>query len=298
MSPDKFESAGGDMVNSHDEWDELAVGYALTALEPNELERFVGHLVSFCPDCDVSVHDTETVGAALGAALPVPAPSEGLRSQVLAAALAARPALPQTSADLNLFERTTSTAPSISEVPRPVGGAHRVAPVIDLSQRRKRRPSGERLGWLMAAAAAVVAVALGITTWSATQSSDNQRNKVDAIAAQLRAPGTVIPLKANGGNGANIVTVVAHAGSVAVVASGMDKTPKNSTYVLWGLMTSTSRPVALGVFSVSNSSVHTAQVAADSTETYQGFRVFAVSQEPGHTPPSAPTDVLASGTKA
>ena len=296
MSPDKFESAGGDMMNNHDEWDELAVGYALTALEPQELERFVEHLVTFCPDCNVSVHDTEAVGAALGAALPVPEPSESLRSHVLAAALAARPALPQSSADLGLLEPAIDPGPALTS--RPGGGAHRVATVVDLSQRRQRRLSGERAGWLMAAAAAVVAVALGITTWSATQSRDNQRNKVSAIAAQLRSPGTVVPLKADGGKGANIVTVVAHAGSVAVVASGMDKTPKDSSYVLWGLATPTSAPVALGMFSVGDSSVQTAQVAADSTETYQGFKVFAVSQEPGHTPPSAPTDVLASGTQA
>ena len=54
----------------HDEWDELAVGYALTALEPEEMERFIEHLVAFCPQCQQAVDDTAGVGAELGRALP------------------------------------------------------------------------------------------------------------------------------------------------------------------------------------------------------------------------------------
>ena len=47
-------TAGRHDHTSHEEWDELAVGYALSALEPDELDRFVLHLVDHCRQCSQS----------------------------------------------------------------------------------------------------------------------------------------------------------------------------------------------------------------------------------------------------
>jgi anti-sigma-K factor RskA len=52
-------------VTSHDEWDELAAGYALHALEPDEEQRFTEHLAT-CAECAATLGDHELVAAQLG----------------------------------------------------------------------------------------------------------------------------------------------------------------------------------------------------------------------------------------
>ena len=285
--------------SAHDEWDELAVGYALTALEPDEMERFIEHLVSFCPQCQQAVDDTASVGAELATALtmPVVPPSNALRDSVLSAALAARPAVPQTAADL---DRVASVAqlpqrPEPTAVPEtPPGrssGAHRV---VDLSERRASRSAG----WLVAAAAAVVAVVMSVTALMSIHSRD--RTAADAagyraaVFAAVGSSGQVVPLRNNGGT--EIASVVAHASSVSLVNLDMVPNSKSSSYVLWGINGKTTNPIALGVFDVAGKRVQNQQVGTDS-RGYAGFNSFAVSHEPGHTPPAAPTTIVAEGAK-
>jgi len=52
-------------VTTHDEWDELAAGYALHALEPDEEQRFTQHLAT-CAECSAILGDHELVAAQLG----------------------------------------------------------------------------------------------------------------------------------------------------------------------------------------------------------------------------------------
>lgn len=312
------------VTSTHDEWDELAVGYALTALEPDEMERFIEHLVAFCPQCQQSVDDTASVGAELASALPVPVapPSDALRNAVLTAAFAARPAVPQTSAD---FERSapvtaltrpaepaaaaageplvatdTGPAPTGAEPAatgaEPVRGsrAHRV---IDLSERRERRTL-RSAGWLVAAAAAVVAVVMSVTAVMSVHSRDRTAAAADAyrsaVVGAVGSSGQIVPLKNNAGT--DVASVVAHAASVSVVSLDMPPNSKATSYVLWGINGKTKNPVALGVFDVAGPNVQTRQVGTDS-RGYSGFTSFAVSHESGHTPPATPTTVVAEGAK-
>ena len=288
-------------ASTHERWDELAVGFALTALEPDEMERFIEHLVAFCPQCQLSVDETASVGAEIGRALPGPVvvPSETLRHSVLSAALAARPAVPQTTADLPPV-RSISPAVDRPVAPSEVApaqtrmgsGAHRV---VDLSERRARRTS-RSASWLVAAAAAVVALVLSVATVSAlhakSRNSAELRQYQQAITASLSTAGQVVPLKSE--SGANIASVVAHNDSVNVVSLDLAPNPKTTTYVLWGISGKTVGPTALGVFDISGTNVQTTQVATDS-RGYKSFKQYAVSREPGHTPPPSPTTIVASG---
>lgn len=52
-------------MTNHDEWDELAAGYALHALEPDEEQRFTEHLAG-CEACTATLGDHELVAAQLG----------------------------------------------------------------------------------------------------------------------------------------------------------------------------------------------------------------------------------------
>jgi Anti-sigma-K factor rskA len=291
---------------THDEWDELAVGYALTALEPDEMERFIEHLVSFCPQCQQSVDDTASVGAELASALPTPIapPSDALRNAVLSAALAARPAVPQNTADferiapvtvLPLREQPASaSAPPSATVPASGSGAHRV---VDLAERRARRLP-RSAGWLVAAAAAVVAVIMSVTTVLSTHSSS--RSAADAagyrqaVETAVGSSGQVVPLKDN--SGTSVASVVARSGSVYVVALDMTPNSTSTSYVLWGINGKTKNPTALGVFDVAGKNLETKQVGTDS-RGYSGFTSFAVSHEEGHTPPAKPTGIVAAGVK-
>ena len=292
-------------VSAHDEWDELAVGYALTALEPDEMERFIDHLVSFCAQCQQAVDDTAGVGAELAIALPMPIapPSDALRGAVLSAALAARPAVPQSTADLDrvapvtqLPQSTRPAEPAAATEAPPVrtSGAHRVT---DLSERRERRVS-RSAGWLVAAAAAVVAVVMSVTAVMSMHSRD--RTAADAagyrsaIVQAVGSSGQVVPLRNTGGT--EIASVVAHASSVSVVSLDMVPNSKSTSYVLWGINGKAKNPIALGVFDVTGQRVRNPQVGTDS-RGYSGFSSFAVSREAGHTPPATPTTIVAVGAK-
>jgi anti-sigma-K factor RskA len=52
-------------VMPHDEWDELAAGFALHALEPDEEALFARHLAG-CAECTATLHDHDLVAAQLG----------------------------------------------------------------------------------------------------------------------------------------------------------------------------------------------------------------------------------------
>lgn len=272
--------------DSHEQWDELAVGYALSALEPDELDRFLQHLVGFCPDCSRSVADMNVVGAELASAIPVPQPRADLKADVLAAALAARPAVAQSTADLpgsvSEAEPAAPAGPAAAAPER--AGAHRVPD--ELAVRRTRRSSAGRTGWLVAAAAAVIAIVMTLVTVAAVNGRGDQQNVAGSRVAEL------VPMRTDSGQ--TVAAVVAHKESVVVVPYGIEANPKTSTYVLWGIESNTSAPVALGVFDVDKSGAKPVQVASDSGG-YGMFSIFAISEEPGRTAPSAPSTIVAKG---
>ena len=65
----------------HAPFDELAVGWALHALEPEDESAFVAHLAG-CERCAVTVAETRDVMSAMAADLPQPEPSEGLLQRI------------------------------------------------------------------------------------------------------------------------------------------------------------------------------------------------------------------------
>lgn len=275
-------------ATSHDQWDELAVGYALTALEPDELDRFFEHVVEACPHCRQLVDDTAAIGAQIGSAMtgPVEEIPSGLRDRVLEAALDARPAVPQSPADI-----PAPNGPPVT-LRRPASSAT----VLDLGERRNRRTVPARTGWLVAAAAAVVALVLSVTTLTALHGQSEQRAAARAGQSALNAitgggPGRIISLDDNLGD--DVATVIARSDSISVVAQTMKANPASSSYVLWGIKTMGSDPIALGVFDVRGDKVQATQVAADSRGQYTEFTTYAVSQEPGHTPPAKPSTIVA-----
>jgi hypothetical protein len=277
----------------------MAVGYALDALEPDELERFIHHLVDFCPECRVSVADTDRVGAGIAAALAMPEPPVQLRANILEAAFAVRepavePAvvLPAPTDPNHVGSHRATAAPASAELPTP-GGA-----VVDqLAERRRSRNLPSRVGWLVAAAAVIAAVVMSVTAVSALNSRDDARSRANRAAAANQlfiagGSGRLIDLRPTSGSGAMVAVVVAKSASVSVVPSSLAANSATTSYVLWGIQSATSSPVALGVFDVNSS--RPLQVGAN-TSGYNQYPTFAISHEQGHTAPSKPTDVVAIG---
>ena len=70
-----------DQDAEHEAFDELAVGWALHALEPEDEDAFAGHLAG-CARCTRTVAETHEVMAAMATDLPVAEPSVDLRARL------------------------------------------------------------------------------------------------------------------------------------------------------------------------------------------------------------------------
>jgi hypothetical protein len=284
-------SRGGD----HETYDELAVGWALHALEPEDEALFLLHLPD-CARCAQTLAETSEVMAALAADLPPAEPSEELRDRLRAAVEGTeqirRPALPA----------VPPATPPPDAVPQPSRPQE---------ERRADGPGGSpaerptpirRPGWRgrgpQALMAAAVAVAVGLGAWNVVLSTSRQQVQETAAEQQrivdaLLAPGqaTIAPLSDPGGH--RVATVVARKGQIQVVTSGLGVDDEASTtYVVWGMRR--GAPVPLGTFDVVRPQLDLRTVGSDRTGL-DGFSGYAISLEPGRRAPSSPTHIVARG---
>ena len=86
-----------EQLGEHGEWDALAVGWALSALDPEDEERFAEHLPG-CARCTATVRESLYTVADLAYALPDEAPPASLKSRLMAA-VAAEPRTPGAAAE-------------------------------------------------------------------------------------------------------------------------------------------------------------------------------------------------------
>lgn len=204
-------------ADPHQVYDELAVGHALSALEPEDEARFTAHLSS-CAPCERSVAEHELTLAHLAHAAPSvePPPSvlEGIRAGERAEGGLERQADP----------------PAASS-----------APVADLGERRRSRSVQVRRSHLLTSAAAVVALLLGLGGWNAALQRDNaeQGARVESIEAAVRAlenPDTrTVRLASPAGQ--VMAVAVMEGEQMSLVVDGLKPNPEDSVYVLWGQST-------------------------------------------------------------
>jgi anti-sigma-K factor RskA len=150
-------------MTDHEHWDELAAGYVLHGLSPDDQASFVNHLET-CARCQESVNEHELVTAQLGAIAhhqePEDAPSwESMRDAIIGS----------------------------KHLPLPAS-----AEVADLTARRRRYNVSRRV--LAAAAAVVVVAGGGIATWriasggsSCSASAGCHEIKLDAAGGKTLA---------------------------------------------------------------------------------------------------------------
>jgi hypothetical protein len=283
---------------------ELAVAWALHGLEPDEDAVFAVHLGD-CPGCRRIVAETEEVTTLLGAAVPVVDPPSSLRDRILSAA----------AEESGVNGAVVDRAPAASKASKgstPIGLApsdrkatsSTDSTVVPLD--RRRRGDGRRFRRVTAALAVAAALALVVAIGglvATNRSVGDQRDAAMAQAAQGQEVVQLLDAASRPGNphavlatpqGAFVGLVVDRGRGPEVLASGLTPNGADHTYVLWGLANGT--PVGLTTFAMSGSGPVVQSVP--SVEAAGRFAGFAVSLEPGHSVPAAPTQVVASGRTA
>jgi ferric-dicitrate binding protein FerR (iron transport regulator) len=255
------------VTGDHEAFDELAVGWAMHALEPEDEAVFARHLPG-CARCTETVAETTEVMAAMASDLPPAAPSEALRSRVQAAVAATEQVHRPDG---------TPVPPAVAPVPVP---------------RPARRPRRALAAVLIAAAVAGIA---GLGIWNLVADRQDlqatvaqQREMLDALLTPGRA--TIATLDSDG---RPVATIVARDDELQVLSVGLEvNDAASTTYVVWGL--GGSAPEALGTFDVERSQMSLRTVGSGRTGL-DDFAQYGISIEPGQEAPSAPTEVVAIG---
>ena len=237
--------------------EELAVGYAVHALEPDE-EAFMRDHLPGCARCRQEVDATQEVTAALGGSVRQFDPPERLRARLMDAI----EHTPQAQADVE-----------------------------------SRRGGEWRRKLLVAAAALVVVAGAGVAAVRFDQLNDRvaqqdvragQLERALRIAADPQASRAVLHDTSGG------TVAVLLSGDDAAVIMPLDLPANDLTrqvYVVWG--TSAASPVALATFDVTADTAEVRLLAwSPDARRHKGF---GISLEQGRTPPAQPSTVLASG---
>jgi anti-sigma-K factor RskA len=140
-------------MTDHELWDELAAGYVLHGLAPDEQALFVNHLED-CTRCVSSVSDHELVAAQLGSIS---------------------------------HYREADEAPSWESMRDAIIGTPRESSVVDLSAHRRRYNVSRRV--LAAAAAVVVVAGGGLTVWRINSGGGSCSASAGCHQIQLDAAG-------------------------------------------------------------------------------------------------------------
>jgi len=264
------------MTADHAGFDELAVGWAMHALEPEDESFFLAHLAG-CARCAATVAETSEVMAAMASDLPQPEPSEGLRNRIRAA-----------------VEETEQVA-----APAPVPAARPVRPVAADPEPRRvvEQPSRWRRAIPVGLVAAAVAAIVGLGVWNVVLTSDRQElqstvAEQSAFMDSLFADGeaTVAPMTHRGDM---VAMMVARDGEMGIVPAALSANDaQNSTYVLWGL--GQGAPTALATFDVERPQLKVQTVGSGQTDL-SGYSGFGISLESGRQPPPSPTEIVAQG---
>ncbi|HEU0132372.1 MAG TPA: anti-sigma factor [Mycobacteriales bacterium] len=250
------------MTTGHGQWEELAAGHALNALEPEEEHAFLDHLRG-CDRCRRDLAALREVAGEMAWAAEPAEPPAALGRRIMEAAAAERP------------------APFAPAAPRA------------LRQRRVWQPTVRPA--MLATAAAVVA-ALGLATWNLALRADNAAKR-DALGRRtaalscLAAPETR-KFELRSPNEPRGAACLAGDRAYLVVDRMEPNDAARSVYVLWWQDAKAAmHPVER--FDVTGTRAAVFELPL--TVAPADVRAVAVSLEPGRGLPSVPTRQIASG---
>lgn len=251
-------------VAGHDEFEELAAGHALHALEPADEHAFLTHMET-CADCRRSLAEFSELAAGLA---------------ISSAEEPAQEPPPQLWNSIHQHVLDDDHEQANDGIAASVGAA------------RPRRTS--RRNWLSAAAAAVV-VAAGVTGWQLSSGGHGSHDTVQTALANCRhSAGCRVVQLTNSQNVRETAYLMISGQDVQVATETLPAIDTSrQTYVLWQ-MPQDGRPTGVVAFAVSSS--HSATVAHGTLpQTYDSTTAFAISREAGTTIPAQPGILVAIG---
>lgn len=258
----------------HGEWDALAVGWALSALDPHDEARFAVHLPT-CPRCTETVREALRTVSDLAYAVPDDAPPAGLKQRIMLAA-AAEPRQASPGADSvdsvdsagsagslrtpdsvpdagraepvrfrRVAEAPPVEPPAAAGVPEPrrrhaaSDPGDRPARVVPLEPRRRRWAAA-----VASAAAVMLIAALGAWNLQLRADRDDLRGVVaqrEAAISQLTAdgPARVAAVQAVNSDlqpqATRRATIVVQNGRTTIIVEALTPRTGDETYWLWTL---------------------------------------------------------------
>ncbi len=234
--------------NVNEDLHTLVGPYVVDALDDDEREQFEAHLVD-CPACAADVTEFRATTSRL-ATLVAETPPPALRATIM--------------------DRIATT--------------RQVSPVAMLGERRPRPAAGRWIAPVLVAAAAVVALILGLGLAATHRDLDRQQ----ALTAVLTAPdATVVSLDGKAPGDMRVVYSPSLERS-AVVADGMADVPSDRTYALWFI--GDSGPQEAGLFRTDEG--HAAHLIDGTPE---GYQALGVTEEPAGGSPQPTGPILFTG---
>lgn len=262
------------MTREHTEWDELAVGHAFSALEPEDEQVFLAHLRG-CELCERTLTESHEVASHLAYAAPPAEPPAALREAIVdAVRRSGRPAVfPQQVTPLRSARPASATVP--------------VA---------RSRFSSYRSGAALVGVAAGLVAIVGLGVWNTNLRAniDVKNAAIDRMerVGELEAdPSTVRVALTSGGQARG--TALLRGSQAYLLVQGLPVNAPDSTYVLW-YRDSQGGYHAVDTFDIREPD-HTNVVEATLDRPIDRIAGIAVSREPGRSAPTTPSVALVQG---
>jgi anti-sigma-K factor RskA len=240
---------------NHSEYEQLAAGYVLGALEPDDEHVFQRHLGG-CPECEANVRDLEQVVGTLAYAAPPVDPHETLWASI--------------QREIRPEQRPVQPQPA-----------------------RRRRWWGSPVVARLAAAAAIVAL-VAVSVWNLNLRDQNAgyRDRVAALeqaARLLNEPNTAkATLKGTAAEAQATVLASSAQGRGVLIVENLPPLQRDKVYELWGIPKGgKGRPQKAGVLTIP---LHPQGVQTlEFNLPIQPDTVFAITEEPGPQGSDQPT---------
>lgn len=272
-------------VLSCEEVRDLAGGFVLDALEPDEADAVRAHLAG-CVDPHPEIAELAAGIPGLWETMSIVEPPATLKTRILAAAAAE----PQgVAADLHLVGPADL---------HPEGAADRSA-AVDALSRPSRRPARLTLGWVTGLAAILAIALLGAWNVALQGEVGTQRSAQEGLAAVVRAgatPGSLIAVlaapAASGPYGPVGLAALSPGGTLTLAMRDMHPTTGGQVYQAWVIIAG-SAPAPTGSFRVGDAGL--GSITAASAPVAPGA-VVAITLEPGPGATTPTLPILAMGT--
>lgn len=280
-------------VLSHAEVEELAPGFVLGALDPEEMAAVREHLAS----CPLSHPELETLGAvvpALALAAPDTRPALDLGARIVAAArreagpVSSPTAVTSTGDDATVRAPLQRPAEPVVRLDVPGRSGRGLAAWLDAF----RRPAG-------AFAAVAVVVVVALVAWDLrlqqqVSDLDAYRTAVAQVLDAAAAPGGQLAVLAGAsGGGPSGLAAVTPGGHVAIAMRNLDPTSGTQVYEAW-LIAGSEPPLPIGSFAVGSGGTGALNASAQGSTGGSGT-VIALTREPGPGATTPTLPILAQG---